>query len=104
MRNTRERDTGKQSVWATYLTRIDGQIEQFAAQAGTEPIDNFEQLEQHLRAWLDNQELDDRDRAEWDRLKANSRMLQARIKQRYNELVKRGRIKAGRWSSFGRHG
>lgn len=104
MRDIDDKHKGQHmGVWARNLAKIDARIETYAAQAGEELNEkaNFEELEDALRDWFDQQDLDEDARKEWNRLKVDARLFKAKVKHRLEELAERGKIKFKRWTAGG---
>ena len=79
-------------VWEKNLSQIDDKLIEFYKNASEKAGDLAEHAKAKVVAMLDKTDMDERARASWDKAKADSKLLGAKIENRVQHLVADGRI------------
>jgi dsDNA-specific endonuclease/ATPase MutS2 len=97
MQDERNQINENSDFWNDYISQIDDRIADFFSQGKESFEEKYSELETNIRDWMNQQHLDDRAKAEWDKLKADSRLLKEKIRNRAEHLAAAGRIKLAEW-------
>jgi hypothetical protein len=83
-------------TWKERLSEVDDQIVDYLRNAKEGTEDAVENITRKIDRWFDSQTLDTETRAEFDKLRADQKLLRAQIENRITHLVEDGKIKVAR--------
>ena len=84
---------GFESAWKARMQEIDGYITQFMHEADELSSEMIDDLTENVGEWWEKQPMSDKARAEWAKMKADGKVLRARVEQRLTHLVEDGKLK-----------
>ena len=88
---------GWEYAWQERQPEIDNKIVAFMEDAREQSVDTLNKLGNELGDWFESQQLPEKANAEWMKVRADGKVLQARIEQRIAHLVADGRLRVAQW-------
>jgi hypothetical protein len=79
-----------EQAWKENLPAVDEQITQFCDNCAGDPVQNMVGLQEHITSWFDDQDLDDKTLAEFEKVKADPDYLENQIGGRLSYLTQQG--------------
>lgn len=83
---------GWQEVWKKNLSQIDDKLVELYKDAGEAAGDVTERIKESVQHMLDKTDMDEKARANWEKAKADSKLLGAQIENRVAHLIADGKI------------
>lgn len=84
---------GWTKAWQEKLSEVDEQLVDFYDGKREQTAQALAECREQIQFWFDNQNLEPLARAEWEKVKADTRLLGAEIENRIIHLVQDGRIR-----------
>ncbi|MCB1221547.1 MAG: hypothetical protein H7A35_06980 [Planctomycetales bacterium] len=94
-------DNGQESLesaWKSRMAEIDGYITQFMHEADELSEEMIDDLSHNFSEWWEKQPMSDKVRAEWQKARADGKVVRARMEQRLTHLVEDGKLKWKEWT------
>ena len=83
-------------TWTEKLSDVDNQLVDFFRNVGDNTEDAFEGATRKISNWFDSLDLDRDTRSEWEKIRADQKLMRAQIENRVTHLVEDGKIKIAR--------
>ncbi len=87
-----------QETWKKNLSQVDDKLIEFFKDAGEKAGDISEQAKAKIQEMLDKTDMDEKARANWDKAKADSKLIGAKIENRIEHLIADGKITWAKWT------
>jgi ElaB/YqjD/DUF883 family membrane-anchored ribosome-binding protein len=85
-------------TWKKNLHLVDDKLIEFFKDAGEKAGDVAEQAKAKVHEMLDKTDMDEKARANWDKAKADSKLVGAQIENRIAHLIADGKITWAKWT------
>jgi hypothetical protein len=86
-----------QETWNRNVSQIDDKLVELYRNASEKAADMTDQAKAKIQEMLDKTDMDEKARANWDKAKADGKLLGAKIENRVQHLVADGKIA---WAKF----
>lgn len=87
-----------QETWKKNLSQVDDNLIEFFKDAGEKAGDLAEQAKAKIQELLDKTDMDEKARANWDKAKADGKLLSAKVENRIAHLIADGKITWAKWT------
>ena len=94
-----DKDNGNTGFWEQNLEKIDTKLKEFYSDSKYAAKEGYAELENNFKNWMDEQSADSSAKAEWEKLKNDSKMLKDKLQNRVQHLAEKGKIKYSEWTS-----